>query len=659
MKIPTQMLYLCTLLFCAVHLTNLAAAQTQPTSPNQPGQIRFFGMNTYFTGLERIGRDGEDGIARLVAMGRSAGVAYAREELSWGNLERTGKGQWEWSYFDQRLLQMAQSGYGIVGMLLTTPAWARVSDCAARTQRYASAGVVSNDYWCPPANPKDFADYVYATVERYDGDGNRDAPGSPRVAAWQIWNEPNHWETWPGSPNEYALILQAGHAAAKAADPTAIVATGGLYVFDGAWVDGVGHSDGLRFLDAALSATPAAWNSFDVLAIHPHMPDVAPDQPGLMANVTFWGRITTARTWLEERTRRFGGVLRPIWISEVGWSTCSPTEGDCYVGLAAQTAEVTDTQPQPFNWRVAVGPSGSPQSSEPAASVADADLQGFIGKDEQQQANYMVRSHVLAHALGVQHFSYFQLEDKFDGSVNNFWEEASILQSKAAAYQPKAAYYAYAAMVGQLEGTRFAGWGALNTFAYVHQVVPTPAVRYHLRFRTADDILVDVLWRNSGVEEVALSLEPGRSAALVTRDGLSSSLNSATGVARFTVSETPVYIRQTKAAGLAVTPLLVSVLAEPTDLPVIRTVKISNSGSGVISWNINGAADWLEIPVKSGQGWSSEAPLVIRPTGLAVGSYSTLLTVNSSIGAQQVQIRLNVVEKVWRQWLPLTMLSSQ
>jgi hypothetical protein len=88
-------------------------------------------------------------------------------------------------------------------------------------------------------------------------------------------------------------------------------------------------------------------------------------------------------------------------------------------------------------------------------------------------------------------------------------------------------------------------------------------------------------------------------------------------------------------------------------------MKISNSGSGVISWSISGSADWLEIPVQSGQSWSSEVPLVIRPTGLALGSYSTFLTVNSNIGAQPVQVRLHIVEKVWRQWLPLARVSAQ
>lgn len=252
----------------------------------QPSQLSFLGLNTYFTGLERISRDGDDGMAALIASGRAMGASWGREELSWGNIERSAKGRWDWNPFDQRLSDMARSGYGIIGMLLTTPKWARVGDCNVRMNRYAGSGVYAQDYWCPPANVQDYADYVRAVVERYDGDGVDDAFGSPRVAAWQLWNEPNAWETWPGSPAEYGALMVAGYAAAKAADPTAIVATGGLYVFDGGWSDGRGHQDGLRFLGAAIDAVPAAANAFDALAIHPYMPDVAPDQPGIISSVT-------------------------------------------------------------------------------------------------------------------------------------------------------------------------------------------------------------------------------------------------------------------------------------------------------------------------------------------------------------------------------------
>ncbi len=546
-------------LICALAAAAPSGAQT-PAAAGQPAQLSLFGMNTYFTGLERNGRDGDAGVANLITQGRQIGVAWAREELSWGNLERDGKGRWLWSHFDRRLLATAQAGYGIVGMLVTTPAWARVADCGQRIGRYAAAGVVAEDYWCPPANPRDFADYVTAVVERYDGDGSGDAPGSPRVAVWQIWNEPNAWETWPGTPAEYAAILQAGYAAAKAADPSATVATAGLYVLDSAWKDAVGHWDGLRFFDEALAARPEIWRSFDALAIHPYMPDVAPDQPGLYGAVTLWGRLRTARAWLDERTTRYGGSVRPLWISEVGWTTCSAAESDCYAGAAVGQASLADPgaepaapegPPAPADWRLTLGPTAAqayataPCEGEPADCTAQlaAAPAALIGKSEQQQASYLVRAHAIAMALGVRHISWFQLEDKFDGSARNFWEEAAIFRTGALGYGPKPAATAYSALVAQLGGASFAGYGPLHTFSYV-PTTSSPEARFHLRFRAPDNTLIDLIWRNTGAEEVLLPLTGPAAPQAFSRDGAALPARVEGKLLRLGIGEAPVYVRQ-------------------------------------------------------------------------------------------------------------------
>lgn len=547
-------------LVCALAAAAPGRAQT-PAPAAQPAAPGLFGMNTYFTGLERNGRDGEAGVATLIGRGRQIGVAWAREELSWGNLERDGKGRWTWAHFDQRLLATAQAGYGIVGMLLTTPAWARVPDCEARRQAYAGKGVVALDYWCPPARPQDFADYVSAVVERYDGDGVADAPGSPRVAAWQIWNEPNAWETWPGSPAEYAAILEAGYAAAKAADPSAVVASAGLYVLDSAWQDDAGHGDGLRFLDAALAARPAIWRSFDALAVHPYMPDVAPDQPGLYGAVTMWGRLHTTRAWLQERAARYGGPLKPIWISELGWTTCTAAESDCYAG-ASLGAALAEGAPHPADWRLTLGPSAlgaypaepcdeAPEAcaaqlaeAGPAALMAQsAEATSLIGKSEQQQANYLARAYGIAIAHGVRHLSWFQLEDKFDGAARNFWEEAALYRTAALGYAPKPASAAYATLAAQLGGATYEGLGQLHSFAH-SPTQPSPAARFHLRFRAADGTIVHMLWRNTGAEELALPLIGGATPQVFGRDGTALPARVEGGALRLGVGEAPVYVRQ-------------------------------------------------------------------------------------------------------------------
>ncbi len=482
MKHMHQRLLLLLLILHIFVVSGLAEAAT-PAKP-----IGFFGMNTYITGLERIAKDGDEGIAQLVASGRAAGVGWAREELSWANIEPKYKGEWNWPYFDKRIKQLSDSGYGIIGMLLTTPEWARIGDCRARVQ-----SVNTQTYWCPPANPRDFSDYAWTIVERYDGDGLMDAPGSPRIAAWQIWNEPSAPGTWPGNATEYGNLLVAAYKAIKAADQSAVVTLGGVYIFDGLGTD---PTDGLKFYNEMVRAVPESRETFDALPIHPYMTTVAPDAPKIHATVTLWGRIQLAQRWLRENQGRRGS--RPLWISEIGWSTCRCNEG----------------------------------CPDPGAPSEDA------------VATYMVRSHVIAMALGVQHVSYFQLEDKFDGRDGQKCDDAgALLDIEANGYRQKPAYIAYRTMTSQLNGATFIGFGKAHSYQYNPRDQNYIGL-YHTRFRLADGTRVDVLWRTLGSQTIDLPLEVKRGAELLTRDGVPTALKGSS--IRVTVGEQPIYLRQPK-----------------------------------------------------------------------------------------------------------------
>jgi hypothetical protein len=65
--------------------------------------------------------------------------------------------------------------------------------------------------------------FVTALIERYDGDGKDDAPGSPQVEAWQVVNRPNQL----GLPASfYAQLVKATREAAREADPAAKLVLG-------------------------------------------------------------------------------------------------------------------------------------------------------------------------------------------------------------------------------------------------------------------------------------------------------------------------------------------------------------------------------------------------------------------------------------------------
>lgn len=423
---------------------------------NQPGM---FGLNMYITGQERS----DEQARALIDMGRRIGVGWTREEISWaawGNAYYNG-------HFDERIGWLDAAGFEIIGMLLTTPERYRDPACEAYAHETNQPA-----YWCAPTDPDAFARWAGRIVERYDGDGIDDAPGSPRVAAWEIWNEPDQDGTWlpKADPAAYAVLLRKSYDAIKAADPSALVLNGGVMTFDSIGVNG--------FMSQVVEI--AGWDSFDVLSLHPWLIDYAPDDPRLINprenyDITIPGRIAMARRWIAER-----GGGKPIWISEVGWSVC--------------------------------GNACAPQ----------------FAKSEEQQANYMVRTFILAAATGVEHVSYFQLEDKFQGAQIP-WSQAAIVRDDLS---PRPAYLAYGTMVAQLQFAEYAGTGPLHR----------PNVLANHRFALPGGGNVDVLWSLAGPQQVSFPLSSGLNASLVDLDGTSSVL--AGGRALLSVGERPLYVRQ-------------------------------------------------------------------------------------------------------------------
>ncbi|MBX0327806.1 glycoside hydrolase family 5 protein [Oscillochloris sp. ZM17-4] len=449
-----SILTLLTLLALLIPSSPASGAARQPGLPPS-----LFGLNMYLTGRER----GDAEATALLGMATQIGARWSREEISWAAWGPSEDNR----FYDRRLGQIADAGVGIIGMLLTTPKQYRDPACV----RYAK-DTNQPEYWCAPTDMAAYARWAAGVVERYDGDGYKDAPGSPRVAAWEIWNEPDLDGTWlpRADAGAYAQMLRLAHDAIKAADPTATVLNGGVYTFDA-----VGQSG---FMDRVVDL--AGWDSFDVISIHPWLIDHAPDDPSLINprerfDVTIPGRIELVKRWAAAR-----GGGKPIWISEMGWSTCG---GSC-----------------------------APQ----------------FAKSEQEQADYMVRSFVLAAAAGVEHVSYFQLEDKFGGGQQP-WGPAAIVRDDLS---PKPAYIAYGAMVAQLQFARYRGTGPLHR----------PGSLADYRFDLGDGSTVDVLWSLGAPASASFPLTAGLSAALIDRDGGEGAL--AGRAASLSLSGRPIYVRQ-------------------------------------------------------------------------------------------------------------------
>ena len=217
------------------------------------------------------------------------GVQWIRLDISWRKTERT-QGVYdaaELAMTDHAMDLAEQAGTKIIMAVSETPAW-------------ASGSTAINT---PPRDMADFANFVHDMTQRYAG----------RVAAWEIWNEPNHPRFWSPAPNaaQYAQMLKAAAPAVRRADPAAKVLFAGL-----------AHND-YPYLEQVYAAEPQIGDYFDVMATHPY---TASGQSPAIVDRNADGRMTTKSFLAFEEVRDVmadHGDTKPIWLTEFGWSTNS------------------------------------------------------------------------------------------------------------------------------------------------------------------------------------------------------------------------------------------------------------------------------------------------------------------------------------------------
>ena len=233
----------------------------------------------------------------------ATGAGWVRMGFSWRQTETT-PGVFMWPR-DDMVTSFRATGMKVLGVLSATPAWATEPTCE---QTHGAK--------CAPTNPAHFAAYAAAVAERYDGDGVMDAPGSPRVHAWEIWNEPNIAAFWRPAPDPaaYTRLLGAAATAIRAADPEATIVSAGLSPAGGA------HAPA-EFL-RAMYANGAA-GSFDALGFHPYS---YPAFPTKIAAWNAWQQMfnTSLPATLRSLMIANGDGAKQIWATEYG----APTGGD-------------------------------------------------------------------------------------------------------------------------------------------------------------------------------------------------------------------------------------------------------------------------------------------------------------------------------------------
>jgi len=274
-------------------------------------------------------------------------VGWVKVQVSW-KLYQSAPGQ----YTEDRLAELDglvnNAGANDIDVLLSVskaPEWSRST----------------TELDGPPTDYGLYRDFMALLAGRYQG----------RVAAYELWNEPNLQREWNGSQlnaADFVRLIEAGAAGARSADPEALLisgapATTGIN-------DGITAIDDRVFLRGMLEA--GIGETVDAVGVHPYgwanPPDSSVDAPDTAVpshnnhpSFFFSDTLADYATLLDEF-----GVEKALWVTEFGWGTFEGIENE---------------------------------DGQPAMPPAGAEFMAYFG--EWQQAEYILRAYELA--LGWEH----------------------------------------------------------------------------------------------------------------------------------------------------------------------------------------------------------------------------------------------------------------
>ena len=239
---------------------------------------------------------------RSLELLRAAGVSWIRQQMPWEQIEPVARGQMTdpnsgtstWAKYDDIVDRATALGMDVILRLDTSPRWALPPDAP--------------DGLGPPINESDYWDFVAAVAARYRG----------RVAAYQIWNEPNlnsEWGRRPPDPGGYARLLRGASERIRAVDPAARVLMAALAPTLTENADALNE---LVYLDRLYAA--GVRGAFDVLAVQAYGLRGGPDDPRVDRTDVTFSRPTLVRDVMVAH----GDGAVPVWATEVGWNVNPP-----------------------------------------------------------------------------------------------------------------------------------------------------------------------------------------------------------------------------------------------------------------------------------------------------------------------------------------------
>lgn len=233
---------------------------------------------------------------------RDLGAHWSRTDVTgglWRLFIERQRGRYDWSGADAVITAQRKRGVHLLCRISPGTAWGESRRKGPPEQKF-------------PSDMEGYRRFVNRGVERYDGDGIADAPGSPRVECWQIHNEPDGSQFWRDTPEKFAQLHRITYGEIKAADPTAAIVLAGCAT----------HRGLKRFYDpllADLGKDGKRW--FDIADFHFNQSEFWPSPQG-----DYRGLIRAVHDFRAALDRN-GFQYAPIWITECGIYSGQPPAG--------------------------------------------------------------------------------------------------------------------------------------------------------------------------------------------------------------------------------------------------------------------------------------------------------------------------------------------
>jgi hypothetical protein len=294
-----------------------------------------------------LGRYHGKELEQMAIKAKESGVKWIREDFEWGGIE-PAKEKFNWTFTDSVVRIAKKNGISVYAIVAYWPSW---------TKEYTKEGI------------DDYISFLKELVGHYKKD----------IHQWEIWNEPNIF-FWQGPGEMYAELLMKSYIAIKDADSTAQVL--------GISTSGIDF----EFIQKMLQLQAP----FDILTIHPYR--------SFLEETKFITELKRA----SDMAVLAGGKQRPVWITEMGWTTYNPHN----------------------SWI----------------------QEGFLPTPLRVQAELIVRTYLSCIISGTDP-KVFWYDLRNDGTdPYNFEDNIGIMNRD---FSPKPAYIAYSTMTRTLKGMKF------------------------------------------------------------------------------------------------------------------------------------------------------------------------------------------------------------